>query len=194
MLVYHEHFLFISLAFLRILCIVAMIWDHAASWLIQISMNHGGPGHHMHELHVLLLSVAVVHLLSDPIIRLHMSPAPRAALGRCFSPRGVSTLCSRLRSMVPSLCETASTCEQMLWCRKPLRCLQDQAGGGQGAHLLARRRRGGGAGFMGAHSSASPVHLPYPQSQRWPQAGPRCCCSSAWPGCASGRRQGNRSR
>ena len=29
-----------------------------------------------HELHVLLLSVAVVHLLSDPIIRLHMSPTP----------------------------------------------------------------------------------------------------------------------
>ena len=127
--------------------------------MIQISMNHGGPGHHMHELHVLLLSIAVVHLLSDPIIRLHMSPAPRAALGRCFSPRGVSAFSSRLRSMVPSLCETASTCEQMLWCRKPLRCLQDQAGGGQGAHLLARRRRGGGAGFMGAHSSASPVHL-----------------------------------
>ena len=39
------------------------------------------------------------------------------------------------------------------------RCLQDQAGGGQGAHLRARRRRGGAAGFMGAHSSASHVHF-----------------------------------
>ena len=70
-----------------------MIWDHTASWGSRAS----------HELHVLLLSVAVVHLLSDPIIRLHMSPAPRAALGRCFSPRGASAFSSRLRSMVPSL-------------------------------------------------------------------------------------------
>ena len=46
-----------------------MIWDHAASWGARAS----------HELHVLLLSVAVVHLLSDPIIRLaHMSPTPRS--------------------------------------------------------------------------------------------------------------------